>query len=301
LIERRRLNAAHREKRDMCDDEIHQGIASDPAVTRRAFGLLAGAIAAGASGLAAAAVKVVETDVNVKTPAGVSDSALFYPDGKGMWPAVLLWPDVTGLRPVFREKARRLAAEGYVVLVVNPYYRGAKATETAGLDFAKPDDRAKLGQYRLSTDQVDVDNAAYMAFLDAQPQTNRRAKAGTMGHCMSGPFTFRAAAKLPARIGAAASFHGGGLTTDTPDSPHLLIPQMKAHMLVAIAANDDERQPQSKDILKKAFADARVPATVEVYPGCNHGWTVAGSAAYNEPGAERAWSELLKLYKTSLV
>lgn len=285
----------------MCDDEIHQGIASDPALTRRAFGLLAGAVAAGASGMAVAAMKVVEKDVDVKTPAGVSDSALFYPEGKGMWPAVILWPDVVGLRPVFREMGRRLAGEGYVVLVVNPYYRGTKAAALIGLDYGKPDDRAKLGQYRITNDQVDVDNAAYMAFLDAQPQTNKKAKAGVMGHCMSGPYTFRAAAKLPNRIGAGASFHGGGLTTDAPDSPHLLIPQMKAHMLVAIAANDDERQPQSKDILKKAFADAHVPATVEVYPGANHGWTVRGSAAYNEPAAERAWSELLKLFKASLV
>lgn len=287
----------------MCDDDIHPGLTSDPALTRRAFGLMSVGVAAGAAGAAAAQARVVEKDVDVKTPAGVADSVLYYPEGKGTWPAVVIWPDIMGLRQVFRDMGRRLAASGYVVLVVNPYYRTRRGAAVDGaFDFAKPEDRAKLMPLRnsLSNETVDVDNAAFLAFLDAQPQTNRKAKAGLQGYCMSGPFVLRAAGKLPARVGAVASFHGGGLTTDKPDSPHLLIPQMKAEVLVAIADNDDKAQPDSKDILKAAFAAAKVPATVEVYPGAAHGWTVKGSAAYNEPAAERAWAELLALYKKNL-
>lgn len=285
----------------MCDDEIHPGLASDPALTRRAFGILAGATAASLAGVAAAALKVMEMAVNVRTPSGTSDCVLFHPEGQGTWPAVILWPDVMGLRPAFHDMGRRLASEGYVVLAVNPYYRGTTVAALGPVDFSSPDGRAKVAPFRLNNAQVDEDNAAYLAFLDAQPQTNTRAKAGVQGYCMSGPYTFRAAAKLPGRIGAGASFHGGGLTTDAADSPHKLVPQIKGRMLVAVAANDDERDPKSKDLLKEAFAAARVPATVEVYPGANHGWTVRGSAAYNEPAAERAWAELLKLYKAALV
>ena len=252
---------------------------------------------------AAAQDKVVEKDVNVPMASGVSDSALFYPEGKGPWPAVLVWTDILGLRPVFREMGRRLAAEGYVVLVPNPFYRSAKAPVVDGsFDFSKPEDRAKIMPMAqlLTTDAIVSDAKAYTTFLDAQPQTDRKKKMGVQGYCMGGPPVFRTAASWADRIGAAATFHGGGLVTDKPDSPYLLIPQMKAEVLCCVADNDDKRDPTAKDKLKEAFAAAHLTATVEVFEGCNHGWTVRGSEVYNEAGAEKAWAELTALYKRNL-
>jgi carboxymethylenebutenolidase len=287
----------------MCDDFIHQGLTHDPTVSRRAFGLGAAATVLLSTAGAAAQAKVVEQDVNVTMENGVSDSALFYPEGKGTWPAVLVWTDILGLRPVFREMGKRLAAEGYVVLVPNPFYRNAKAPVVDGsFDFSKPEDRAKVMPMAaaLTADANISDAKAYTAFLDARPQTNKKKGMGVQGYCMGGPLTFRTAATVPGRIAAAATFHGGGLVTDKPDSPHLLIPKMKAEVLCAVAANDDQRDPAAKDKLKEAFAAAHLKATVEVYDGCNHGWTVRGSQVYNEAGAERAWGELTALYKRNL-
>jgi carboxymethylenebutenolidase len=199
---------------------------------------------------------------------------------------------------------KRLAAQGYVVLVPNPFYRKGKAPGvTEGLDFSKPDDRAKfmtLAGTIAGPNAVETDAPAFFAFLDGLPQVDRKKKAGTQGYCMGGPLVYRTAAVLPDRIGGAATFHGGGLVTNTPASPHLLIPKMKAEVYSAVAANDDQRSPTDKDVLKKAFADAGKTARVEVYDGCNHGWTVKGSAVYNEAGAERAWKELTELYKRKL-
>jgi carboxymethylenebutenolidase len=288
----------------MCDDLIHQGLIHDPTVSRRAFGLGAAATIVLRSSVAAAQVKVVQKDVDVTMASGVADSALFYPEGKGSWPAVLVWTDILGLRPVFREMGQRLAAQGYVVLVPNPFYRNAKAPVVDGsFDFSKPEDRAKVMPMAaaLTADANISDAKSYVAFLDAQPQTDRKKKMGVQGYCMGGPLTFRTAATASERIGAAATFHGGGLVTDKPDSPHLLIPKMKAEILCAVADNDDKRDPAAKDKLKEAFAAAHLKATVEVYDGCNHGWTVRGSQVYNEAGAERAWAELTALYKRDLV
>jgi carboxymethylenebutenolidase len=284
----------------MCDDEIHQGLVTDPRLSRRAFGLMTAAAAGMATG--AYAADVTEKDVQVKTPDGTSDAALFYPAGKGTWPAVLVWPDIAGLRPVFRDMGRRLAAQGYVVLVPNPFYRSAKAPVVGPtFDFSKPEDRQRLFAMRgaMTNEGVDKDAAAYLAFLDAQPQTDRKKKAGVQGYCMGGPLAFRTAAAVSNRIGAVGSFHGAGLTTDKPDSPHLLIPKTHAAYLVCIAQNDDAKQPQSKDILKKAFADAGLKATVEVFPA-DHGWCVRGSQVYDEASAEKAWTQLTALYKTNL-
>ena len=287
----------------MCDDFIHQGLTHDPAVSRRGFIVSTAATVVLTSTPAPAEAKVVEKDVNVPMASGVADSALFYPEGKGPWPAVLVWPDILGLRPVFREMGRRLAAEGYVVLVPNPFYRNAKAPIVDGsFDFSKPEDRAKVMPLAaaLTADANISDAKSYTTFLDAQPQTNKEKKMGVQGYCMGGPLTFRTAATRPDRIGAAATFHGGGLVTDKPDSPHLLIPQMKAEVLCCVADNDDKRDPAAKDTLKQAFAAAHLKATVEVFEGCNHGWTVRGSQVHNEEGAERAWSELTALYKRNL-
>jgi len=287
----------------MCDDDIHVGLVYDPTVSRRTFGLMSAAAAGLGASAAQAQANVAEKDVEVKTADGVADAALFYPAGKGTWPAVLIWTDIAGLRPAFRDMGRRLAAQGYVVLVPNPFYRSVKGVvATPGFDFAKPEDRARVMGYRqaMTNEGVDKDATAYLAFLDAQPQTNRKKKAGVQGYCMGGPLSFRTAAAVPNRIGAVGSFHGGGLTTQNPDSPHLLIPKTHASYLVAVARNDDEKQPESKDILKAAFAEAKRPATVEVYPAA-HGWCVKGSQVYDEAQAEKAWAELTKLYKASLV
>jgi carboxymethylenebutenolidase len=287
----------------MCDDFIHQGLTHDPTVSRRAFGLGAAATVVLSSTAAAAQAKVVEKDVNVPMASGVADSALFYPEGKGSWPAILVWTDILGLRPVFREMGRRLSAEGYVVLVPNPFYRNAKAPVVDGsFDFSKPEDRAKVMPMAaaLTADANISDAKSYVSFLDAQPQTDKKKKMGVQGYCMGGPLTFRTAATAPERVGAAATFHGGGLVTDKPDSPHLLIPKMKAEVVCAVADNDDKRDPAAKDKLKEAFAAAHLKATVEVYAGCDHGWTVRGSQVYNEAGAERAWAELTALYKRNL-
>jgi carboxymethylenebutenolidase len=286
----------------MCDDDIHQGLVSDPTLSRRSFSALTVAAAAGvATGAHAAAL--VERDGTGKTEGGTADAVLVQPEGKGPWPAVLIWPDILGLRPVFREMSRRLAAEGYAVLTPNPFYRVKAAPIIDGpFDFASPADREKLVPFRASITPEGVarDSAAFLAFLDALPQVDKAKKAGVQGYCMGGSLAMRTAAAVPARIGAGASFHGGSLATDAPDSPHLLVPKIKAAFLFAVGRNDDQKDPGEKDRVKAAFDAAKLPAKVEVY-AADHGWCVKGSAAYNEAEAERAWAELLALYKRRLV
>ena len=232
-----------------------------------------------------------------------ADAVLFQPAGKGRGPAVLVWPDIMGLRPVFRDLGRRLAAQGYVVLVPNPFYRSKKAPVMEGpIDFGNPDTRKVLMGYRgaMTPDGVAQDAQAYLAFLDAQPQTDKRRKAGVQGYCMGGELSFRTAAAVPARIAAVGSFHGGnGLVTDKPESPHLLIPKTNARYLVAHAKNDDAQKPEMKDQLQAAFIAANRPATVEVYQA-DHGWCVPGGQAYDVTEAERAWAALIGLYRTAL-
>jgi len=285
----------------MCDD-IHEGLIHDPTVSRRTFGILSAA-AAGGLATSAYAADVTEKDVEVKTADGVADAALYYPAGKGPWPGVLIWCDFLSLRPVFREMGRRLAAEGYVVLVPNFYYRSRKAPVFDGaFDFANQEHRAKITPMRqaLTNEKVEADAAAYIDFIDAQPQTDKKKKVGVQGYCMGGPLTVRTAGVRPARVGAAATFHSGALVTTDPASPHLLIPKTKAAYLIATAQNDDKQRPTEKDELKKLFADNKLKATVEVY-AADHGWCVKGSPVYNEAEAERAWAELLKLYRANLV
>ena len=292
----------------MCGDGNHQGFISDTSLTRRTF-LMTVSAATAASGIAvpafaedAGARPVTEKDVSVKTADGTADAALFYPTGKGKWPAVLMWPDILGLRPVFREMGKRLAAQGYVVLVPNPYYRAQKAPVVTGaFDFNNKDQMNQIMAFRngLTDAMVDRDSAAYVTFLDAQVQTDKRKKAAVQGYCMSGPLSFRTAAVRPDRIGAVATFHPGALVTDKPSSPHLLIPKTRASYLVIIAKNDAEKMPKEQPELQAAFAAARRPAKVEV-SSANHGWTVAGSQTYDEKEAERAWAELLPFYRANL-
>jgi len=292
----------------MCGDGNHQGFIADTSVTRRSVLLSIGAVAA-AGGAAMPAFAqdlgarpVTEKDVAVKTADGSCDAALFYPSGKGRWPAVLMWPDILGLRPVFREMGKRLAAQGYVVLVPNPYYRSRKAPVVEGaFDFNNKEQMNRISAFRnaLSDDMVDRDSSAYVTFLEAQSQTDKRRKAAVQGYCMSGPISFRTAAVRPDRIGAVATFHPGALVTDKPSSPHLLIPKTRAAYLVLIAKNDAERMPNEEGTLRTALAAAHRSARVEVYPA-NHGWCVAGSQTYDEKQAERAWAELLPFYRSSL-
>lgn len=292
----------------MCGDGNHQGFIPDTSVTRRSFllTLSAATAAAGSASCASAydpdAWPVAEHDVSVTTADGNADAALFYPTGAGKWPAVLMWPDILGLRPVFREMGRRLAAQGYVVLVPNPYYRARKAPVVEGaFDFNNKDDAAKIMDLRngLTDAMAGRDSAAFVSFLDAQTQTDRRRKAAVQGYCMSGPLAFRSAAVRADRIGAVATFHPGALVTDTPDSPHLLIPRSRAAYLVLIAKNDAERMPKEKETLDAALATAKRSGRVEVYPA-NHGWCVAGSATYDERQAERAWAALLSFYRANI-
>ena len=287
----------------MCDEFIHPGLVTDSRLSRRGFAAMTVAAAGVAANPALAQSNVLEKDVTVKTADGMCDAVLFTPMAKGAYAAVLMWPDIMGLRPAFRDMGRRLASQGYVVLVPNPFYRSAKAPVIGdNFDFGNPEQRARLMGYRgaMTNDGIDSDAQAYLAFLDAQPQTSKTRKVGVQGYCMGGTLSFRTAAAVPGRVAAVGSFHGGnGLVSDKPDSPHLLIPKTNAAYLVCHAQNDDAQAPGMKDQLKAAFAAAGKRATVDVYQA-KHGWCVKGGAAYHEAEAERAWANLSALYKTSL-
>ena len=294
-------------------DKSHESNAAND-LSRRDFvalSLVAG-VAAAASGRASAQnMSVVEQEVSIKTPDGTCDAVFIHPSA-GAHPGVLVWPDAFGLRPSMRDIGKRIAADGYSVLVPNPFYRTAKAPvfdDPSSFDFSNQDDRAKLQGFMgplNAPGNAEKDAAAYIAWLDEQPQVDKSKKIGTQGYCMGGPLVVKTAATVPGRVGAGASFHGGGLVTDQPTSPHLLAPKIKASMYFGIAANDDMRQPDAKEKLREAFAAAHVPAEIEVYHS-NHGWCVPdmpngpdGKPIYNKPDAERAWAKLEALYKKNL-
>lgn len=272
------------------------------AVTRRDFGALT--LGAGMAVLlprAVDAVAVTESEVKIKTPDGTCDAYFVHP-ASGAAPGVIMWPDILGLRPAARQMGKRLAESGYAVIVVNPFYRSKPAPVIPnGAKFSDPAIRSIVmplaGTMTAATTVTDA--TAFVAFLDSQAAVDKRKKIGTIGYCMSGPFTMRAAAAIPDRVGAGASFHGGGLVTKNPDSPHLLAPKMKAQFLFAIAENDDQRDPSAKTILKETFEAAKVPAEIEVYPA-QHGWCPPDMEPYNEAQAERAWARLLVLFGKAL-
>jgi carboxymethylenebutenolidase len=297
----------------MADDQKNQPLndAHPKDITRRDFtAILVGAgLATTVQSAEAKGPEVVETDVEILTPDGTCDAAFIHPTS-GSHPGVLIWPDAFGLRPAMRAMGRRIAAEGYSVVVPNPFYRVSKApfTDASNFNFQNPDDMAKLRPLMASVNapgNAEKDATAYVAFLDAQKQVKTKKKIGAQGYCMGGALVVRTAAALPDRIGAGASFHGGGLVTDKPDSPHLLAPKIKARMYFGIAASDDSRQPDAKDKLKEAFSAAKVSAEIEVYPA-QHGWCVPdmpvrdGAPIYNKAEAERAWAKLVALYKAAL-
>jgi carboxymethylenebutenolidase len=282
----------------MCDqdhfEEDRQEYEKRGLVTRRQFGVLMGAGVALMLPKVANAVAVTEQEVSIKTPDGTCD-AYFVHVASGTAPAVLVWPDIFGLRPAFRQMGKRLAETGYSVLVVNPFYRQQKAP-TASKGAATPIPELLPLAKQLSEPTHMTDAKAFTAWLDSQPSVAKNRKIGTQGYCMGGPMAFRTAAANPDRVGAVASFHGGGLVTMDPTSPHLQASKTKAAMLVAIASNDDKQRPDDKNVLKDTFAKSGQFAEIEVYSGA-HGWCPPDSTVYNMPDAEKAWTRLLELYK----
>ncbi len=278
----------------MCDAEI----------SRRAFpaaSIAAGATLTTASLAHAQGEGVVETNVAIRTPDGTTDAALYHPKGAGPWPGVLMFTDILGLRPAFRGMGARLASSGYAVLVPNPFYRTKAAPVIEGpFDFAKDGARIQPLTAPLTPDAVTRDEQAWIAYLDALPTVSRKAKLGVVGYCMGGPRVMQTAALFPQRVGASMSCHGGGVVTEGPSSPHLLAPKIKAKSYFAIAANDAMRQPDQKDRLLAAYAAAGNACGAEVY-AANHGWCVPDGASYDKAEAERAWAQMLALYKGALV
>jgi len=291
----------------MCDEDSIEDtkalLRQSTALTRRRFGALSAA-----SGLTMmlppviGAAELTESDVNITTPDGVADAYFVHPSS-GRHPGVLMWTDILGLRPAFREMGKRLAASGYCVLVPNPFYRVAKAPVVAeGASFDDDATRQRLMSLMATlTPEVQFSDArAFVGYLGSQPTVNRKRKMGTAGYCMGGPMTMRTAAALPERIGAGASFHGANLANDKPDSPHLLVPKMKARYLIAIAESDDQRDPAAKTLLRDAFAKAGLTADIEVYAGTVHGWCALDSKVYNQPQAQKAWGRMLTLFQSAL-
>jgi carboxymethylenebutenolidase len=289
----------------MCDDRTEQddAVALESAgQTRRGFGALSLAALAACATPPSDPHEVREQGVQVTTPDGSADAYFVHPTS-GRHAGVLMWPDIRGIRPGFRTMGKRLAQSGYAVLVVNPYYRTRQgAVVSEGENFSDPPVRDRLTALRNSlTPQIQAtDGRAFVEYLDAQRVVvDARRKAGVMGYCMTGAFMLRTAAAVPERVGAGASFHGGGLATDSPDSPHLLASRVRGSYLFAVAQNDDESDPNAKVALRDAFAAANVPAEIEVYPA-RHGWCALDSQAYDQVQADRAWARCLALFSTAL-
>lgn len=267
---------------------------------RRGVFLAGSMLLAFPSAVVRAAETVAEHDVTIPTPDGAADAVLFTPSGKGRWPAIILWPDLGGLRPVFREMGRKLAAQGYVVLVPNAFYRSAKA---AGVEFDMRDPAVRKRQmdYRnaATDDGIARDAIAYVAYLDSLKQTAMSRKVGTFGYDVGASFAFRTAAALPERIAAVGAIHGSGVATPRPNSPHLLVPKTKARYFVVQSRDDDQREPEDKDDYRKVIAEGNLQGLVDVYPA-DHGFAVPGNANYDAGAADRAWAGILALFKASL-
>ena len=286
----------------MCDidhfEDDRQAFEARGLVTRKQFGAMLGAGISVLLPSVANAATVTESDVTIKTPDGECDAYFVHP-ATGNAPAVVFWPDIFGLRPALRQMGKRLAESGYSVLVVNPFYRSGKAKPAAAGQPNPPIQEMMPLAQKLNEGTHMTDAKAFIAWLDQQPSVNKNKKVGTQGYCMGGPIAFRTAAAVPDRVGAVGSFHGGGLATANPNSPHLQAAKTKAQFLIAIAQNDDARAPKDKDTLKETFEAAKLPAEIEVY-GAAHGWCPPDSQVYNEALAEKAWSRLLALYSKAL-
>jgi carboxymethylenebutenolidase len=266
-------------------------------VTRKQFGMMLGAGIAMMLPKVANAVTVTESEVNVMTPDGTADCYFVHP-ATGTAPGVLVWPDIFGLRPAFRQMGKRLAESGYSVLVVNPFYR-TKKSPTADQGGATPIATVLPLARTLNETTHMTDAKAFVGWLDQQSSVAKNRKMGTQGYCMGGPMAFRTAAAMPDRIGAVATFHGGGLVAQGANSPHLQAAKTKAQFLIAVAESDDKTAPDDKNVLKETFAKANLQAEIEVY-GAAHGWCPPDSTVYNEQLAEKAWGRLLVLYGKAL-
>ena len=291
----------------MCDNDTQKDVEDylrrHPEMKRRDFNKLL--TAAGLAALfppLANAQSITERSVEIRTPDGVADCHFAYPS-LGAHAAVLVWPDILALRPAFKEMGKRLARSGYAVLTVNPFYRDAHAPVVGrGASFGDPAIRnLVLPMARnLNADTHFTDARAFVAWLDEQPEVDTSKGIGTTGYCMGGPMVMRTVAAVPDRLAAGATFHGGGLATGEPNSPHLLSPQTKAAMLHCVAENDDASDPQAKETLRAAYAAANIPAEIEVYQDTLHGWCAIDSQVYHQAQAERAWSRLLNLFAENL-
>lgn len=291
----------------MCDNDtqkdVEEYLKSHPDMSRRDFTKLAAGAGVGMMLPAAAnAQSISERDIDIRTPDGVADCHFAYPS-MGAHAAVLVWPDILALRPAFREMGRRLARAGYAVLTVNPFYRDARSPVVSyGASFGNPEVRNHVLPMarNLNADTHFTDARAFTAWLDEQPEVDTSKGIGTTGYCMGGPMVMRTVAAVPDRFAAGATFHGGGLATEQPNSPHLLIPETRAAMLHCVAENDDQNDPQAKITLRQAYEDAGIPAEIEVYQDTLHGWCAIDSQVYHQEQAERAWSRLLNLFETNL-
>lgn len=243
----------------------------------------------------------VSRRVSVTTPDGKADAFFVAPRDRPS-PAVVVWPDIAGLREAYETMGTRLAEQGYAVLVVNQYYRSSPAPVLASFAEWRTDaGKAKLKPMieAITAEATTRDAAAFVAWLDGQPEVDRKRKIGSSGYCMGGPFAIRTAAAAPLRVGAAASFHGANLVTEKPDSPHLLLAKTQASFLIAIAKNDDERQADAKTKLREAADAAKRPAEIEVY-AAQHGFCTVDSPVYEKAEAERAWARMLATFGSSL-
>ena len=288
----------------MCIDSDDATLVEDGLSRREAMALTVATVTMAAGGAEAATLtKVSERAVDIKTADGTCDAVLLNAGDKPA-PAVIWFPDGFGRRPAHVDMGKRLAAEGYAVLVINPYYRVRRAPVLPpDFDFNKPEDREKGMKMiaMLDHDAVIRDASSFVAFLDTQPEVNPKAKIGAVGFCLGGSMTVRAQAAAPDRVGASVSFHGGGLVSEDANSPHKLVARTKGAYHIAIGIDDDEKQPEAKTVMAKALEDAKRPYTQEVYPGAKHGWMVPDRPVYDHDQAERGWTAMLRLYKQALI
>ncbi len=250
----------------------------------------------------AASPAVSESRVTVATRDGVADALLFEPEGRGQWPAVIVWSDLAGLRPAFREIGQRLAAEGYVVLVPNIFYRTARIDGTVAPAALTPEqsrERSTAWMDAIGDEGGEADAKAYLAFLDSLPTVDATRPAGVLAYQYGSPYAFHAAFALPDRIRAVAAIHPMRIATARPNSPHLFVGRSRAAYYVALAGPDDAREPGDKEDLRKAFADAGLAGTVEVI-GAGNGFGVSDLAAYDGTAAEAAWQRALALFGAQL-